>query len=84
MEQVLGPGPHRDFMETHSHVLKPISRETRAPQEQVDQAALQDSYKNTLLRFGLIELRGNTHQITSLGRLLVRYIGDNQSTESTS
>lgn len=69
-------GPHQDFAEKHPEVIKPISREVGVPQEQIDRAALQDSYKNTLLRYGLIKLKGKTHRITTLGRLLVRYIGD--------
>lgn len=79
MDSVLGPGPHRDFIEKHPDILIPISREMGAPQEQIDKGALQDSYKNTLLRLGLVEKHGNTHQITTLGRLLVSYIGDDDS-----
>lgn len=76
MNPVLGSGPHKDFIEKHPDVLMPISREMGASQEQLDRGALQDSYKNTLLRFGLIEQRGDTKRITALGRLLVRYIQD--------
>ena len=74
LNPVMGPGPHQDLVIRHPEVLRPISREYGASQEQIDRAALQDSYKNTLLRFGLIELRGKSHSVTSLGRLLVRYI----------
>lgn len=79
MNPVLGPGPHQDLVRRHPDVLMPISREMGAPQVQIDRAALQDSYKNTLMRFGLVELRGKSHQITSLGRLLVRYIQEKKS-----
>lgn len=73
MSPTLGPGQASDFAAKHPEVLDPVSRETGAPQEQIDRAALQDSYKNTLVRFGLIEPRRNSHVITSLGRLMVRY-----------
>lgn len=84
LNPVMGPGPHQDLIEKHPDVLMPISREMGAPPEQIDRAALQDSYKNTLLRFGLIELRGKTHQVTSLGRLMVRYIQESEPNEGES
>jgi len=84
LNPVFGAGPHQDFANKHPEVLMPISRVTNAPQEQVDRAALQDSYKNTLMRFGLIELQGKSHRITSLGRLLVRYIQESQPFEEES
>ncbi|MDY0039483.1 MAG: hypothetical protein RBS57_04170 [Desulforhabdus sp.] len=84
LNPVFGAGPHQDLVRKHPDVLMPISRETGAPQGQIDRAALQDSYKNTLMRFGLIELRGKSHQITSLGRLLVRYIQEQESNEAES
>lgn len=81
LNPVFGAGPHQDLVKKHPDVLMPISREMGAPQDKVDRAALQDSYKNTLMRFGLIELRGKSHQTTSLGRLLVRYIREQESDE---
>lgn len=84
MNPVLGPGPHSDFVEKHPLVLKPISREMSAPQEQHDRAALQDSYKNALVRFGLISQQGKSNQITTLGRLVVRYIEESNSDEGAS
>jgi len=84
LNPVLGPGPHRDLIEKNPDILQPISREMGAPQEQVDRAALQDSYKNTLLRFGVIEPRGKTNQVTSLGRLMVRYIQEAEPSEDES
>lgn len=84
LNPVLGAGPHQDLFKKHPEVLMPISREMNAPQEQIDRAALQDSYKNTLMRFGLIEIKGKSHQITSLGRLLLRYIQESESFEEKS
>jgi hypothetical protein len=84
LNPVFGAGPHQDLAKKHPEVLMPISRVTSAPQMQVDRAALQDSYKNTLMRFGLIELQGKSHQITSLGHLLVRYIQESESFEEKS
>ncbi|WP_282115450.1 hypothetical protein [Pseudoalteromonas arctica] len=72
----LGHGPHSEWMEKHPNVLRPISRELSAPLEKRELAALQDSYKETLLRFGLIEVKGKSASITTLGRMVVNYITD--------
>lgn len=69
-----GSAFHNRMMEDNPDVLKPVSREMGAPQEQIDRGALQDSYQNTLHRLGLIKEEGRSFQVTSLGRLLVRYI----------
>ena len=45
-----------------------------ASQEQIVKAALQESYKQTLQRFGLAEQKGNRLSVTTLGRMLVQYI----------
>ena len=80
MDPTLGRGPHSELVEKHPEVLRPVSRELGSPQSTIDRGALQDSYKNTLMRLSLVEHSGRSHQITSLGRLLVRYIDDeNQS-----
>lgn len=84
MNPTLGRGPHSNLVEKHPEVLEPVSREMGASQEQIDRGALQDSYKNTLLRFGLIEQNGRSNRITNLGRLLIRYIGEEPHRESES
>lgn len=76
LNPVLGKGPHSEWMEKHPEILKPISRVMGAPQEQHERAALQDSYKATLLRLGLTEERNRSIGITTLGRMLVSYISD--------
>lgn len=76
LHPVLGKGPHSDWVEKHPDILKPIRREMGASQEQHERGALQDSYKSTLLRLGLTIERNNTTSMTILGRLLVRYITD--------
>lgn len=65
---------HENLVEANPEVLKPVSRGTGASQEQIDRGAIQDSYKSTLLRLGLLKERGKSLGISSLGRLLVRYI----------
>jgi hypothetical protein len=70
----IGSTFHKQLVEDNPVVLKPVSRERGAPQEQIDQGALQDSYKNTLLRLGLVKEHGRSLQISALGGLLVRYI----------
>lgn len=76
MNPVLGPGPHSEWVEQHPKVLKPISKEMGAPQEQHERAAMQDLWKENLERFGLIRPRGKSMAITTLGRMLVRRIQD--------
>lgn len=69
--QAIGSERLRELMNRYPEVLRPISREIGLPQDQIDKAALQDSYRNTLVRLGL--LRENSAEgLTSLGRLLVR------------
>ncbi len=76
LNPVHGKGPHSEWMEKHPEILNPVSREMNAPQEQHESAALQDSYKATLLRLGLTEERNRTTSLTTLGRMLVSYISD--------
>ncbi len=74
LDPVLGKGPHTNWAEMHPDILDPISKTMGAPQEQYERAALQDSYKSTLIRLGLVKERNKTKSITTLGRLLVKYI----------
>lgn len=74
LNPVLGKGPHSEWVEKHPDVLNPISREMSAPREQHERGALQDSYKLTLSRLGLTAERNRTTSLTTLGRLMVRYI----------
>lgn len=74
----IGRGPHSDWVAKHPDVLDPISRELSAPKEQREKAALQDSYKETLLRLGLVETNGRTTNLTTLGGMVVRYISDGE------
>ena len=79
LNPVFGEGPHSDWVDKHPDVLKPISRVMGAPQEQHERGALQDSYKLTLSRLGLTTEKGRTTSLTTLGRLMVRYIADESS-----
>jgi len=83
LNPVIGKGPHTDWVEKHPEILKPISRTIGAPQEQIERAALQDSYKATLLRIGLTEERNRTTNLTTLGRMLVSYISNQEETEKS-
>ncbi|XOF33761.1 MAG: hypothetical protein ACL93V_00205 [Candidatus Electrothrix sp. YB6] len=83
LNPVLGKGPHSEWVEKHPEILNPISRTMGAPQEQHERAALQDSYKATLLRLGLTEERGKTTSLTTLGRMLVSYISDEEDSEKS-
>ncbi|NKC15643.1 MAG: hypothetical protein GKR94_26640 [Gammaproteobacteria bacterium] len=79
LNPVLGKGPHSEWVDQHPEVLKPISREMGAPQEQHERGALQDSYKLTLSRLSLTTEKGRTTSLTTLGRLMVRYITNEES-----
>ncbi len=70
----MGSEYHKQLMEKHPEVLQPASRTMGVAQEEIDRGALQDSYKNTLVRYGLLEQRDRSHNLTSLGRLLISYI----------
>ncbi|MEL0620994.1 hypothetical protein [Psychrobacter proteolyticus] len=79
LEPRLGKGPHSDWVEKHPDVLKPISKtitglNEELENEQLEKAALQDSYKETLLRFGLVEASKRTTHMTTLGKMVVEYI----------
>lgn len=75
----LGSEWHSQFMAKHAAVLRPASRGMGTPQEEIDRGALQDSYRNTLVRLGLLNERGRSFELTSLGRLLLRYIQDTEN-----
>jgi hypothetical protein len=79
LNPVIGEGPHSDWIDKHPDILKPISREMGAPQEQHERAALQDSYKATILRLGLTIEKNRSTNLTTLGHLLVRYINDEEN-----
>jgi hypothetical protein len=67
-----GSDYHNQLRERHPEVLYPVSREMGMPQDEIDRGALQDSYKNTLVRLGLLQETGLG--LTPLGKLLLRYI----------
>lgn len=81
MNPVLGPGPHREWVEQHTDVLEPITKEMGAPQEQHERAAIQDLWKENLERFGLIRSSGRSMTITPLGRMLARRIQEGEMDE---
>ncbi len=65
-----------EFQKQHANILAPIGAYIGSSQREVDQKALQDSYKLHLEREGLLKInKQGSDDITSLGRLLVRRIG---------
>jgi len=74
LNPVFGDGPHKEWAKLHPEILEPVSKTMGASQEQIVKAALQESYKQTLQRFGLAEQKGNRLSVTTLGRMLVQYI----------
>lgn len=75
---------HERLFETHPEVFEPASATLNAPDDELDRAALQESYKHTLERYGLLERQGRQQfQITRLGQMLLRYVdaGDQPSAE---
>ena len=82
LNPVFGKGPHTDWVEKHPEVFKPASRHMGAPLAQHELGALQDSYKSTLMHLGLTTEQNRTTSLTTLGRMLVRYITDTDEKES--
>lgn len=81
LEPRLGKGPHSDWVEQYPSVLYPISKtitglDEELENEQLEQAALQDSYKETLIRLGLTQSNGRTTSMTTLGQMIINYIED--------
>lgn len=76
LRPTLSYGPHTEWLKMHSNVLSPISRELSASIENRELAALQDSYKETLVRLGLTEIKGKSASLTMLGHMVVKYITD--------
>lgn len=76
--QSLHSHDHKKLVDQYPDILHPASKSYGRSQEEANRAALQDGYKNTLLRLGLATLKqnGQTLEISPLGRLLVRYISD--------
>lgn len=65
---------HRRLMKKHPDILRPASKEVGISKQEIERGALQNSYHNTLERLGLIDLQKKPTSLTSLGRLLLRYI----------
>ena len=82
LNPTMGEGPHKKWVEQHPEILLPISRESGVPREQRERAALQDSWKATLLGLGLTSQRNGQTYLTTLGRLLIRYITDSEGSEA--
>lgn len=59
----------------HPEILKPVTAVVNSPQAIRDKAALQKSYKEHLVRLGLLDKENEGHSLSSLGRLLLRQIG---------
>lgn len=68
------PALNKEFYATHDAILRPRSSSIGLPQEQIDEAAIHESYRNHLLRLGLLDDTGRSKQLTTLGRLLLRTI----------
>ena len=64
----------QDWVKQHPEILEPASKTMGASPEQMAKAALQESYKQTLQRVGLVEQKGNRFSVTTFGRMLVQYI----------
>ncbi|WP_201617840.1 hypothetical protein [Psychrobacter urativorans] len=81
LEPILGQGPHYDLAQQYPEILHPISKaftglNEQLENEQLEKAALQDSYTDTLLRLGLIQRNGDTTSMTTLGEMIIKYIKD--------
>lgn len=77
----MGQGAHTEFQEKHPDILKPIRAHMGSSQDAKDKFAIQESYKSTLMRLGLLKTSSKHVGLSSLGRLLIRYI-ENEAEES--
>lgn len=67
---------HQEMQRRHPEILAPASREIGVGQEEQDRAALQESYRNTLSRLGLVVRASEMNcKLTSMGNLFLSYIG---------
>lgn len=79
LNPVMGSGPHADFFALYEGILGPVSRHMGSSDEELARGALQESWKDTLLRLGLTEKRGHSTRLTMLGKMLARYVSDRPS-----
>lgn len=70
----MGSQWHRDMVSRYPETLRPVSRTLGSSQSQIDLSALQDSYRQTLLRLDLLQQDRNSLSLSPLGSLLLRYI----------
>lgn len=82
--QTLSSAFHQGLKHRYPDVLLPVSRELGRSQAEAERGALQDGYKNTLLRLGLANFKrdGRTLEITPLGLLIVRYLSSVEEKEN--
>ena len=81
LNPTIGQGARTEFQEKHSDILIPIRANMGSSQDDKDKFAIQESYKSTLMRLGLLKTSEKHVGLTTLGRLLIRYI-ENEAEES--
>ena len=81
LNPTIGHGAHTEFQEKHSDILTPIRANMSSSQYDKDKFAIQESYKSTLIRLGLLKTSEKHVRLSTLGRLLIRYI-ENEAEES--
>lgn len=67
-------GGDNEFRDKHKEILNPVTRVMGAPQSVRDKGTIQDSYKEHLVRLGLLEKADKSYKLAALGRLLLREI----------
>ena len=75
----MGSAHHKALVHANPEVLAPVSRSLGSSQDEIDRGALQDSYKDTLVRLGLLTNDDRATRLTALGELLIRYITNTNS-----
>ncbi len=65
-----------NMIRQYPEILSPPLLTKGSVQEERDKAALQESYRNTLIRFGLLYKEDNFFYLTGFGHLLLHYILD--------
>jgi hypothetical protein len=69
----IGSPWHREMMNRHPELLRPVSNEIGRSKSESDRSAVRDAYERKLLSEGLLEANSHPRRPTALGRLLLSY-----------
>lgn len=79
--ETFGSEVHQQLRQTHPEIFAPAHRSLGASAEELDRAALQDSYKRTLVQLGLLQEDNKQLWASHLGKMLVRALDTSRSNQ---